>query len=155
MQDEWKLRENLRMTTGFRYDRYQLVGGLKEDLFSPRMGVNWQPWPTTSFRLSAGSGFRAATIIERYLELAIMNFKIIANPALKAESSWAYDFGFRQYINENWNVDISLFDNEYWELINHNMEGWSVSTGKAVKTSTYVLSPGRARTAINGTGTPR
>jgi outer membrane receptor for ferrienterochelin and colicins len=122
LQDEWKLRENLRMTTGFRYDRYQLVGGLKEDLFSPRMGVNWQPWPTTSFRLSAGSGFRAATIIERYLELAIMNFKIIANPALKAESSWAYDFGFRQYINENWNVDISLFDNEYWELIEAHMD---------------------------------
>ncbi len=122
LQDEWKVRSNLRTTMGFRYDRYQLVGGLKEDLFSPRIGVNWQPWPATSFRASVGSGFRAATIIERFLELAIMNFKIVANPALKAESSWAYDLGVRQYINENWNVDVSLFDNEYWELIEAHMD---------------------------------
>ena len=122
LQNEWKMRNNLRLTTGFRYDRYQLVGGLKEDLFSPRIGLNWQPWPTTSIRASAGSGFRAATIIERFLELAIMNFKIVANPALKAESSWAYDLGLRQYINENWNVDLSFFDNEYWELIEAHMD---------------------------------
>lgn len=122
LQDEWKVRENVRMTIGFRYDRYQLVGGVKEDLFSPRWGVNWQPWPTTSLRASVGSGFRAATIVERFLELAIMNFKIVANPQLKAESSWAYDLGFRQYLNENWNVDVSLFDNEYWELIEAHMD---------------------------------
>lgn len=122
LQNEWKMRANLRLTTGFRYDRYQLIGGVKEDLFSPRLGLNWQPWPTTSLRASAGSGFRAATIVERYLQLAIMNFKIVANPALKAESSWAYDFGVRQYINENWNLDVSLFDNEYWELIEAHMD---------------------------------
>ena len=122
LQDEWKIRPNLRTTAGFRYDRYQLVGGLKEDLFSPRIGLNWQPWSKTSIRASAGSGFRAATIIERFLELAIMNFKIVANPDLKAESSWAYDLGVRQYINENWNLDLSLFDNEYWELIEAHMD---------------------------------
>ena len=122
LQNEWKMRENLRMTTGFRYDRYQLIGGVKEDLFSPRFGFNWQPWPTTSLRASLGSGFRAATIVERFLELTIMNFKIVANPELKAESSWAYDLGFRQYLNENWNVDVSLFDNEYWELIEAHMD---------------------------------
>ena len=122
VQDEWKVRSNLRVTTGFRYDRYQLIGGIKEDLFSPRLGINWQPWPTTSIRASAGSGFRAATIVERFLELSIMNFKIIANPELKAESSWAFDLGFRQYITENWNVDVSFFDNEYWDMIEAHMD---------------------------------
>jgi outer membrane receptor for ferrienterochelin and colicins len=122
LQDEWKPLNNLRFTAGFRYDRYQLVGGLKEDLFSPRIGVNWQPWSTTTFRASAGSGFRAATIVERFLELTVMNFKIKANPDLKAESSWAYDVGFRQYFTEDWNIDISLFDNEYWELIEAHMD---------------------------------
>ncbi len=122
IQDEWKIRENLRLTTGFRYDRYQLIGGLKEDLFSPRFGINWQPWETTSLRASAGSGFRAATIVERFLELSIMNFKIIANPDLRAESSWAFDIGFRQYITENWNIDVSFFDNEYWDMIEAHMD---------------------------------
>ena len=122
LQDEWKLRENLRTTLGFRYDRYQLVDGLKEDLFSPRFGINWQPWSTTSFRASVGSGFRAATIIERFLELSIMNFKIIKNEDLKAESSWAYDIGWRQYLTENWNIDVSLFDNEYTNLIEAHLD---------------------------------
>jgi len=121
-QDEWKIRENLRLTTGFRYDRYQLIGGLKEDLFSPRFGLNWQPWESTSLRASAGSGFRAATIVERFLELTIMNFKIIANPELKAEKSWAFDVGFRQYFTQNWNLDVSLFDNEYWKMIEAHLD---------------------------------
>lgn len=122
VQDEWKLRENLRLTTGFRYDRYQLIDGAKEDLLSPRIGLNWQPWTSTILRASAGSGFRAATIVERFLELSIMNFNIKANPALKAEKSWAFDFGYRQYINQNWNIDISLFRNDYNNLIEPHLD---------------------------------
>ena len=122
IQDEWKLRENLRLTTGFRYDRYQLIDGAKEDLFSPRIGINWQPWSSTVLRASAGSGFRAATIVERFLELSVMNFNIKANPELKAEKSWAYDFGFRQYITPNWNIDISLFRNDYKNLIEPHLD---------------------------------
>ena len=122
LQDEWEVRDNLRLTTGLRYDRYQLVGGLKEDLFSPRFGINWQPWTTTSFRASVGSGFRAATIVERFLELSVMNFNIIANPDLEAEKSWAFDLGFRQHITKNWNIDISLFDNEYWKMIEAHLD---------------------------------
>ncbi len=122
IQDEWKIRKNLRLTTGLRYDRYQLHGGEIEDLWSPRMGLNWQPWKSTSFRASAGSGFRAATIIERFLELTIMNFKIKANPDLQAETSWAYDLGWRQYITENWNFDISVFRNVYENLIEAHLD---------------------------------
>ncbi|MGQ9854390.1 MAG: TonB-dependent receptor, partial [Candidatus Oleimicrobiaceae bacterium] len=122
LQDEWKIRDNLRLTGGVRYDRYQLHGGLKEDLFSPRVGVNWQPWLTTSVRASAGSGFRAATIVERFLELTIMNFKIKANPGIRAERSWAYDLGFRQYLTRDWNIDVSLFDNEYWDMIEAHLD---------------------------------
>ena len=122
IQDEWRMRHNLRLTTGLRYDRYQLWGGKKEDLWSPRIGVNWQPWPTTSFRASAGSGFRAATIIERFLELSIMNFKIKANPDLQAETSWAYEAGWRQYINENWNFDVACFYNRYDNLIEAHLD---------------------------------
>jgi len=122
LQDEWKLRQNLRMTIGFRYDRYQLIGDRREDLFSPRLGVNWQPWQNTSLRGSVGSGFRAATIVERFLELSILNFKIKANPDLKAESSWAYDLGMRQYFTKDWNIDISFFQNDYWELIEAHLD---------------------------------
>ncbi|MBN1542121.1 TonB-dependent receptor [candidate division KSB1 bacterium] len=122
LQDEWKIGGDLRLTAGFRYDRYQLIDGQKEDLFSPRLGLNWQPWESTSLRASVGSGFRAATIVERFLELSVMNFKIIANPDLKSESSWAYDLGFRQYLTPNWNIDLSLFNNEYWEMVEAHLD---------------------------------
>lgn len=122
IQDEWKHRENLRTTFGLRYDQYQLIGGQIEDLFSPRVGVNWQPFETTSIRGSVGSGFRAATIVERFLELTVMNFKIQSNPDLRAERAWAYDVGMRQYITPDWNVDISFFDNEYWDLIEAHLD---------------------------------
>ncbi len=122
LQDEWKIRENFRLTAGFRYDRYQLIAGPKEDLFCPRFGLNWQPWSKTSLRASAGSGFRAATIVERFLELSVMNFKIKANPKLKAEKSWAYEIGCRQYLASNWNLDVSLFRNDYQNLIEPHLD---------------------------------
>lgn len=122
IQDEWQVRKNLRLTGGWRYDRYQLIRGPREHLFSPRLGLNWQPRPTTSFRVSAGSGFRAATIVERFLELSIMNFKIISNPELRAERAWAFDIGWRQYFAANWLLDLSLFDNEYHDLIEAHLD---------------------------------
>lgn len=122
VQDEWTILHTLRATAGFRYDRYQLAGGLKEDLFSPRAGLNWQPSERTSIRASAGSGFRAATIVERFLELTIMNFKIKQNPDLRAERSWAFDLGFRHYFTDQWNIDVSFFDNEYWDLIEAHLD---------------------------------
>jgi len=122
VQDEWRLNKTMRLTMGVRYDRYQLIENLKEDLISPRIGINWQPWQITSFRASAGSGFRAATIVERFLELSIMNFNIVSNPQLKAETSWAFDVGCRHYFTSNWNIDVSLFDNEYQNLIEAHMD---------------------------------
>ena len=60
--------------------------------------------------------------MERFMELTVMNFKIIKNEDLRAESSWAFDIGFRQYITEDWNLDVSLFNNEYWDLIEAHMD---------------------------------
>ena len=122
VQDEWAVLKTLHATIGLRYDRYQLQGGVKEDLYSPRFGFNWQPWPTVSLRGSVGSGFRAATIVERFLEVTVMNLKVQANPDLKAESSWVYDLGMRMHISENWNLDLSVFDNEYWNLIEAHLD---------------------------------
>ncbi len=122
IQNEWQIRDNVRFTAGLRYDRYQLAGGIKEDLLSPRFGLNWKPWPATSIRASLGSGFRAATLVERFLELTIMNFKILANPDLEAEYAWAADIGFRHYINENWLIDFSFFNNSYRNLIEAHLD---------------------------------
>ena len=122
LQDEWQFLPGMRLTAGFRYDRYQLVEGRAEDLFSPRIGWNWQLSEDTIFRASAGSGFRAATILERFLELTVMNFKIKKNEALKPERSWAYDIGVRHRFTDDWTFDFSIFNNEYRELIEAHLD---------------------------------
>ncbi len=122
----------MRLTAWVRYDRYQLINGQKEDLFQSRLGVNWQPWSTTTFRASVGSGFRAATIVERFLELSVMNFKVIANPELKSESSWAYDIGLPPIHHPELNIDISLFDNEYWEMVEAHLDLIAARSSSAI-----------------------
>jgi len=117
LQDDWKVNDRLQISLGLRYDRYQLIDQGGEDLFSPRAGFNWKFGELTHVRGSVGSGFRAATMVERFLELSVMNFHIIKNEALKAERSWAFDLGIRHYFTSDWNIDISLFDNEYVDLI--------------------------------------
>ena len=122
IQDEWRCLPNMRIIAGIRYDRYQLMGGKAEDLFSPRIGWNWQISQKSVIRASVGSGFRAATILERFMELAIMNFKIKKNEMLRPERSWAYDLGLRHNFSPHWTLDLSLFDNEYWDLIEAHLD---------------------------------
>ncbi|MBN2416902.1 TonB-dependent receptor [bacterium] len=121
LQDEWTVTPALRLTAGFRYDRYQLREKPGEDLFSPRIGLNWQPLPGTYLRASAGSGFRAATMVERFLELSIMNFSIRKNEDLRAERSRAYDVGIRHLFSADCSVDISGFYTRYDDLIEAHM----------------------------------
>ncbi|UCE04563.1 MAG: TonB-dependent receptor, partial [bacterium] len=116
-QVEYRIRSNLRITPGLRYDRYKLIDGLAQSLLSPRMGINYKPFESTVLRASAGSGFRAATIAERYLDFKGGSLIVEANPDLKAETSWSYDLGLRQYLTSNWYFEISAFKNDYHNLI--------------------------------------
>ena len=122
VQDEWRIRPNVRLTAGLRYDRYVLDRTRREDLVSPRLGLNWKLAPQTAFRASVGSGFRAATIVERFLELEVMNFTVKANPGLRSERSWAYEVGVRHYLTADWVVDASAFRTDYDQLIEAHLD---------------------------------
>ncbi|MFZ5518277.1 MAG: TonB-dependent receptor [Candidatus Zhuqueibacterota bacterium] len=116
-QAEYRLFNKLRFTPGLRYDRYQLVDGMAQSLVSPRFGVNYTPFENTILRASAGSGFRAATIAERFLDFESSSVIVEANPELKAETSWSYDVGLRQYVTKNWFFEIGAFRNDFDNLI--------------------------------------
>lgn len=53
-QDEYRLRDNLTLTPGFRFDRSSVIGSA----FSPRLAAIYQPWPATTLKLSYGEAFR-------------------------------------------------------------------------------------------------
>jgi len=117
-QIEYRMFQNkLRITPGVRYDRYQLIDGLSQSLLSPRFGINYRPFENTVLRASAGSGFRAATIAERYLDFENNSVIVESNPDLKAETSWSVDIGWRQYITQKWYFELGAFRNDFDNLI--------------------------------------
>jgi len=134
-QAEYRLKENIRFTPGLRYDRYKLIDGMSQSLLSPRFGVNYKPMSSTILRASAGSGFRAATIAERYLNFENSSVVIEANPELKAETSWSYDIGLRQYISKNWYFEIGAFRNNFDNLIEIDLKQSQIEFAKDIRVS--------------------
>ncbi|MEE4312695.1 MAG: TonB-dependent receptor [candidate division KSB1 bacterium] len=139
------LNDKLRISPGIRYDRYQLIDGLSQSLKSPRLGVNYKPFENTILRASTGSGFRAATIAERYLDFETTSVIVEANPDLKAETSWSYDCGLRQYITKNWYVEAGLFRNDFDNLIEIDLEQSQIEFAKDIRVSVRFQNLLRAR----------
>ena len=134
-QSELRVRNNLRITPGLRYDRYKLIDGLSQSLLSPRCGINYRPFKSTVLRASAGSGFRAATIAERYLDFENRSIIVEANPELKAETSWSYDVGWRQYITKNWFFEAGAFRNDFDNLIEIDLRQSQIEFAQDIRVS--------------------
>lgn len=121
-QDEISIGGGLRTTFGLRYDAYRLDSRRREDLLSPRLGLSWQVGSWAVLRASAGSGFRAATIVERFLEVQVQNFTVRPNPELEPERCWTYEVGGRLYPAADWVLDWSLFRSDYRQLIEAHLD---------------------------------
>ncbi|NOZ57487.1 MAG: TonB-dependent receptor, partial [Calditrichaeota bacterium] len=118
VHEEWRVSARLKVVLGARFDRYSLLGEpFSERHLSPRAGINYRPFAGTALRLGYAKGFRAASVTERYLRLDFAGLHIIPNPDLRSEISEDWDFGIRQQITPSWYVDLSIFRNDYWNLI--------------------------------------
>ncbi len=118
VHEEWRVSPRLKLVLGARFDRYTLLGeSFSERHLSPRAGINYRPLAGTALRLGYAKGFRAASVTERYLRLDFAGLHIIPNPGLHSEISEDWDFGIRQQITPSWYVDLSVFRNDYWNLI--------------------------------------
>ncbi|HFE52651.1 MAG TPA: TonB-dependent receptor [Bacteroidetes bacterium] len=118
VHEEWRISSRLKVVAGARFDRYTLLNeNFRETHLSPRAGINYRPFAGTALRLGYAKGFRAASVTERYLRLDFAGLHIIPNPDLRSEVSEDWDFGIRQQLTPSWYVDLSLFRNDYWNLI--------------------------------------
>jgi len=117
LQDEWTLLSNLRTTFGMRMDHHVLIDEKTNTRLSPKLGLNYRPFPQTTVRATLGSGFRAATVFEKYTRVDYSALNIIPNPDLKPEHSWFWDIGFRQIFSENAHIAFSVFQTDYWNMI--------------------------------------
>ncbi len=118
IQEIWKISRIWQLNTGLRYDTYTLVGDSIETQLSPRIGVSYQPFHGTILHLSFGQGFRAASVVERFLAVDEGgDVRVIPNPQLQPERSTLFDFGIRQSYGYNFYAELTAFLSEYRNLI--------------------------------------
>ncbi len=119
-QAEYSGIRNLTATAGTRID-FEQTEDLDENLeVSPKIGISWQPDFGVNFRASAGKGFRAAMVAERYASVEFSGFTVIANPGLKPEHSWSFEIGAMyefEGLGFPLQIDAAFFQNEMYDLI--------------------------------------
>lgn len=121
LQEIWHLSNLLQLNAGIRWDNYILVGDSLETQLSPKIGFSYQPFVGTILHGSIGRAFRAATVVERFLEINA-GIKVIPNPGLIPERSTLIDFGIRQNVSDLFYVELSAFNNTYFNLIEPNFK---------------------------------
>jgi len=118
IQDQWQIHRNMKITLGLRYDDYRMMNSdYHENHLNPKLGINYYPYAGTTFRFSVGSGFRAASITERFVNFKYKLFTAVPNEDLKAETVWSFDLGLHQEITNNWWIDAAVFHNDYYNYI--------------------------------------
>jgi iron complex outermembrane receptor protein len=78
VQDAWTLSDSVSATLGLRIDRNDKTGTTS----SPRVGLIWQPQPSTTVKLLAGRAHRAPNAYERDYDDV---YSQVRNPALTGE----------------------------------------------------------------------
>lgn len=117
LQDEYKMQDDLRFTFGTRVD-YSKLDSLKSQFqINPKLGVAYSYDPLTSLRFSAGRAFRSPSVGEVFTSTIASGILVIPNPNLKPEKSWSFEAGVNRIVSENINVDASVFQSDYDNLI--------------------------------------
>lgn len=106
----------VRLTLGVRTDILAVDGGSFTAVVSPRVGAvtqsRWGIW-----RASAGRGFRAATIAERFPNTEAGGIPVQPNPGLTHETAWSFEIGNTLALERDVLIDAALFWTEARDLI--------------------------------------
>ncbi|TAE27628.1 MAG: TonB-dependent receptor [Candidatus Kapaibacterium sp.] len=141
VQDEWLPLENLTVNASARYDANSAFGSQ----LSPKLAVNFRPFDFLTLRASVGSGFKAPTFQQLYLDFTnpVAGYsvfgavgvkqamerlqargeivRVFQEPSslglIKPESSWAFNFGATVRPLEQVTVSLSAFRNNLTNLI--------------------------------------
>ena len=105
-----------RLTLGARMDFLAVDGAGLTAVLSPRAGLVL-PSASGIWRASAGRGFRAPAIAERFAQTHAGPFDVIGNPTLRPEMSWSLEIGNSASIVEWMRVDAAGFWTEARDLV--------------------------------------
>lgn len=110
--DEWDINDEILVSLGARYDHYSDFGSTT----NPRLSLLYKIMPTLSFKLFAGSAFRAPSFVELYAQ---NNPVSLGNPNLGPEGVNTLETGINAdyLINDNLSIALSFFDYQADDLI--------------------------------------
>jgi iron complex outermembrane receptor protein len=104
------------VTGGARLDYVTVDGIERAVVLSPRIGAVL-PSSFGTWRASAGRGFRAPTLAERFVTTQAFGFQVIPNPGLHPETAWSFEVGNTTALASWGRLDAALFWTEARELL--------------------------------------
>ena len=111
-----------RLTAGARIDYIAVDGGGLSAVMSPRVGVVLPAGPDLVWRASAGRGFRAPSLAERFVSTVVQGLTVIPNPDLDPETAWSFELGNAGHLSSTVRWDAALFWTEAYHLIEPRVE---------------------------------
>lgn len=105
VQDIWDIRDDLRLTLGFRYDDYSDFG----ESFNPRGCLVWEYIKGYDLKLIYGRAFRAPSFQELYFQ---NNPSTLGNPDLNPEIVDTYEVSLGAQFTRSFDGRLTAFRNE-------------------------------------------
>lgn len=113
-QDSYQLLDNLVLSAGLRLDQHHMIDNLQ---INPRLGLIWNPKPSTTVKLLYGSAFRAPNVYER--DYDAFDFWA-ANPDNEEEHIKNYEVAVEWRGNNGVRVNGSAFYNAFTDVLIKN-----------------------------------
>jgi len=114
-QAEMKMRDDLLLNVGLRYDYFDNFGGTA----NPRLGLIYTPWEKSTFKLLYGQAYRAPNAFELY---SISPGYSKGNLDLTPETIRTYELVYEQFLPHNLRLSISGYHYGIDDLIEEKMD---------------------------------
>lgn len=115
-QADFQVVSNVVWSASVRHDQYDDLGGTT----NPRLGLIYNPHPTTALKALYGTAFRAPNAYELYYQDDGLSFR--SNPDLKPETIDTYELVWEQGFGDHWRSSLSGFYYEIEDLISETYD---------------------------------
>lgn len=116
---DWTISEAFALEAGARFSRVEQRqrGASAQDSDSAfTIGANWTPDAASRWTLNLSSGYRFATLEERYFTGVTPQGDIVGSPELSSESSLGIDLGYAWHAGD-WGTEVHVWRTRVEDLI--------------------------------------